>query len=128
MDSDVVCYGKAMRAVTYYLGNHPLREWLENAIKTQGDIDGSTATPTTTTRTEPTKDEHANRRLRELLEVRHRKDNISPKKLEEALKLLTPEQVQSILNEMHELFPDTEASGRLEKVYAKTINNLQREL
>jgi hypothetical protein len=128
MDSDVVCYGKAMRAVTYYLGNHPLREWLENAIKTQGDIDGSTATPTTTTRTEPTKDEHANRRLRELLEVRPRKDNISPKKLEEALKLLTPEQVQSILNEMHELFPDTEASGRLEKVYAKTINNLQREL
>lgn len=127
MDSDVACYGKAMRAVTYYLGNHPLREWLENANKTQGGIDGATATQTTASRSEPTMDELANRRLRELLGGRPRKDNMSSNKLKETLNQLTTEQVRLILQEMHEQFPNTVASSRLEEAYAKTLNNLQGE-
>ncbi|MFM5075521.1 antiviral RADAR system adenosine triphosphatase RdrA [Aeromonas hydrophila] len=126
-ESDVACYGKAMRAMTYYLGTHPLKKWLENAVKAPGDSNESNSRHLQTVVREPANDENANLRLRELLKIRFRKENISSNTLENALKQLTPEEVQSILDEMHTQFSDTEALRRLEKAYAKLLNDQQRE-
>lgn len=131
MDSDVACYGKAMRAVTYFLGSHPLLQWLKNAVGESPTVHAAgkatltltaTATATVISVVEP-----ANRRLRELLSLRSRKGNIAPVTLEKRLKELTPETIKHILSEMHELFPDTEALRRLEEAYAKAFTDQPRE-
>ncbi len=126
MGSDVACYGKAMRAATYYLGNHPLREWLENAIDTQGGVDEPTATMAITTTTKLTSDEHANRHLRKLLGLPSNTANVMPKKLEASLRSLSVDQTKKILNEMHEQYPETAALRRLEDAYAKVFTDLPR--
>ncbi|HGE7340987.1 antiviral RADAR system adenosine triphosphatase RdrA [Citrobacter sp. FDAARGOS_156] len=114
-ESDVSCYGNAMRAVTYYLGSHPLRLWLENAIRIQDDTDKSVSTTPDRAITETTKEENANRYLRGLLGTTARKDNIATATLEKLLNNFSSEQIQATLNKMQEQFPDTEALRRLEK-------------
>ncbi|OQS30426.1 hypothetical protein B0T41_00270 [Chromobacterium violaceum] len=138
MDSDVACYGNAMRAVTYYLGSHPLLQWLRSAVDESRTVHTSatieveatltaTATATATVTTAPSFEEQANRRLRELLGIKSRKDNIAPGTLENQLRMSTPEQIGPILREMHELFPHTEALRRLEEAYSKVFSHLRRE-
>lgn len=126
IDSDVACYGKAMRAATYYLGNHPLKGWLENAITTRGGVDEHTAKIATTTTTELTADEHANRHLRKLLGLPNNAANVISKKLEASLQPLSVDQAKKILDEMNEQYPETEALHRLEKAYAIVFTDLPR--
>lgn len=128
IDSDVAYYGKVMRAMTYYLGNHPLREWLETADRPQENIDTVVSNTAPVVITDVAKGEHANRYLRELLEITpRRKDNISANILDKELKKLSPEKARLILERMHEQFPETEALLRLEKAYRKIFNEQSRE-
>ncbi|KWI28110.1 hypothetical protein WM04_21520 [Burkholderia ubonensis] len=133
VDSDVACYGKAMRAATYYLGNHPLLRWLENAVGDSRAAHGSAptadeATPAVTaTATTNSVEEQANRRLRVLLGIKYRKGNITSGTLENRLVQQTPEQIRVILSEMHDQYPETETLRRLELAYAKVSNNHPQE-
>lgn len=127
VESDVACYGKAMRAATYYLGSHPLRAWLENALKSQGGIDEPTATMATRTSTELTMNEHANQHLRKLLGLPSNTANVIRRKLEASLQPLSVGQAKKILDEMHEQYPETEALRRLEEAYTKVFNDRPRE-
>lgn len=128
LDSDVAFYGKAMRSMTYYLGSHPLRKWLEIADKPQENIHAPTLKVVHAAHTDEIKSQNANRRLRELLEiVPRRKDNISAGSLEKELKKLSPDKARLILEIMHEQFPETEALLRLEKAYSKIFNEQSSE-
>ncbi|AKU11195.1 hypothetical protein AzCIB_1290 [Azoarcus sp. CIB] len=125
--SDVAKYGMAMRALTYYLGNHPLREWLEKAVNTQGNVDERTATIATTTTNELAPNERANRHLRKLLKLPTNTANVMRKKLEASLQSLSVDEAQQVLNEMHDQYPETEALRRLEEAYGKVVANSSRE-
>ncbi|WP_112169567.1 antiviral RADAR system adenosine triphosphatase RdrA [Rahnella inusitata] len=127
MDSDVTRFGKAMRAVTYYLGNHPLRTWLENSVKTLENNDSFLSMVEISKENESRTNEQANRQLRELLGVSTRKGNISNNILERELRKLSLEKAQSVYNEMRVQFPDTECLLRLEKAYRKIFNELSSE-
>ncbi len=132
-DSDVAYYGIAMRAATYYLGNHPLLGWLRNALEDSqaAGLAGTLADEATPTAPETsathTVEEQANRRLRELLGIRYRKENISSGTLEDRLMQQTSEQLSRILSEMHEQYAETETLRRLEQAYAKVSNSPPQE-
>lgn len=126
MESDVAFYGKAMRAATYYLGSHPLREWLERAVNSQGGVDESTSKMATTATDEPTMSELANRHLRKLLGLPSNTANLVPKKLEASLLPLGEDHAKKIIKEMHEKYPETEALRRLEGAYANVSTEFSR--
>lgn len=126
MDSDVAVYGKAMRSVTYYLGSHPLREWLETAVEAHGGVDEPTSKMATTPTNEPTINESANKQLRRLLGMPVNTANLMPKKLEVTLPPLGEERVKQILIEMHDTHPETEALRRLNAAYSKVFKNSSR--
>ena len=127
MDSDVARYGKAMRAVTYYLGSHPLLQWLKNAVNESRTVHAADETTLTAIATVHSVEEQANLRLRKLLGIKPYKGNILPKTLEKQLKQSIPEKVRPILSEMHEQYPETEALRRLEQAYANVFTNRPRE-
>lgn len=124
-DSDVAFYGKAMHAATYYLGSHPLRGWLENAI--DKGVNEATATMATTTTTELTANERANQHLRRRLGLPSNTANVIAKKLVTSLQKLSEVQAKNIFSEMHEQYPDTEALRRLEKAYNAVSADQPRE-
>lgn len=131
-ESDVAHYGSAMRAATYYLGTHPILQWLRKAVDDINSNENAAtrvdeAAPTMSeSETSHTIEEQANRRLRELLGSRYRKENIAPGTLEKRLEQQAPEELVRILNEMHEQYPETETLRRLEMAYAKVSNNTRK--
>lgn len=126
MESDVAVYGKAMRSATYYLGSHPLREWLETAVEAHGGVDEPTSKMSTTPTNEPTIDESANQQLRRLLGMPVNAANLMPKRLEATLIELGKERAKQILIEMHERYPETEALRRLNATYGQVFKNSPR--
>ncbi|WP_429949076.1 antiviral RADAR system adenosine triphosphatase RdrA [Comamonas sediminis] len=125
-ESDVAFYGKAMRAATYYLGSHPLREWLERAVNSRGGVDEATSIMATNVSDEPDVSELANRHLRRLLGLPSNRATPMLKSLEASLLKLEEDQAKKIINEMHEKYPETEALRRLERAYGKAPTELSR--
>lgn len=147
-ESAVARYGQAMRAVTYYLGLHPLRRWLEQALEDQGGVDRPTRslatqnqdsgipgllserykklvleniinTKETTSTTNSFIDDLAYTLLRAQLKIKGTGKKIHQKTLEESLKSIDKESAYKILNRMRDFIPDTEAFKQLETAYAQ---------
>lgn len=114
--SSVSAYGRSMRAATFFLGSHPLRDWLEAAVGPDGGAQ-RTATLHTALISKQTKDEQANRYLRRQLGFPSNAANIQPGRLTKKFSELQPSEVSSILREMHDQYSGTEALRRAELAY-----------
>jgi hypothetical protein len=114
--SSVSEYGKSMQAATYFLGTHPLRAWLESAVGADGGHK-PTATLSITSGSEQTKDEQANRHLRQLLKFPSSATNVQIARVKKKFSELPVLEVNAIVKAMHDQYSGTEALRRAESAY-----------
>ena len=126
-ESDVAQYGKSMRAATYYLGDHPLRKWLEKAITNNSSISESDVAVPSVATEKLSLEEGANLHLRKLLGVQVKSSGLINKTLLASLRNLSEESAKKIIDEMHEHYPETAAVRRLEKAYDEIQGNPPQE-
>ena len=115
-ESGVSGYGQSMRAATFFLGSHPLRDWLETAVGPKGGGE-RTATLSTALDSIQTKDEQANRYLRRRLGLPSNAANVQVGRLKAKFSEMPASEASAILKEMHDQYSGTEALSRAESAY-----------